>query len=204
MSRPRTIPDTAVLEAAWRVIGRFGPSEFTLSDIAKEAGLAPATLIQRFGSKRGLLLALAQVAAEGADACFAMVRAKNRSPLGALFASFQEMARMAETPEVLANNLAFLQIDLTDPDFRQWTLMNSRATLAGFRSLLEDAIRARELQRCDTEALARLIQAAAHGSMVAWAFHQEGKVGDWMRRDMETLLRPYRVPGKRKSGRKRG
>ena len=99
MGRPRTMPDAAVLEAASRVIARFGPSRFTLSEVAEEAGLAPATLLQRFGSKRGLLLALAQMAAEGADACFAKVRAENRSPLKALFASFDEMARIAVTPE---------------------------------------------------------------------------------------------------------
>ena len=198
MSRTRTKPDAAVLEAAHRVIARLGPAQFTLADVAKETGLAPATLIQRFGSKRGLLLALAKIAAEGAGACFEMVRAGNRSPLKALFASFAEMARLAETPEVLANNLAFLQMDLTDPEFRPWTVMNSRATLAGFRELLEDAIREGELMRCDTEGLARLIQAATHGSMVAWAFHQEGAVEEWLRRDMEMLLRPYRVKQKRK------
>ena len=157
-----------------------------------------ATLIQRFGSKRGLLLALARMAAEGADGCFAKVRAENASPLKALFASFAEMARLAETPEALANNLAFLQIDLTDPEFRRWTLVNSRATLAGFRALLEDAIQAGELEPCDTKGLARLIQAAAHGSMVSWAFHQEGRVAEWMRRDMEVLLAPYRAPKKGK------
>ena len=199
MSRTRTITDAAVLEAAAQVVGRLGPQQFTLANVAQEAGLAPATLIQRFGSKRGLLLALAKTAAEGAGACFAKVRAEHRSPLKALFASFAEMAQLAETPDILANSLAFLQIDLTDPEFRPWTLMNSRAMLAGFRELLEDAIRAGELTRCDTAGLARLIQAATHGSMVSWAFYQEGAVGDWLRRDMEMLLRPYRV----KRGRKR-
>ncbi|MCL4522410.1 MAG: TetR/AcrR family transcriptional regulator [Acidobacteria bacterium] len=198
MSRHRTIPDASVLQAAFRVISRLGPNQFTLADIAKESGLAPATLIQRFGSKRGLLLALAKGAAEGAGGCFAKVRAGNRSPLKALFATFREMARLAKTPEVLANSMAFLQMDLTDPEFRRWTLVNSRATLAGFRDLLEDAIRAGELVKCDTQGLARLIQAAAHGSMVSWAFHQEGKVEEWVRRDMELLLRPYRVARKKK------
>ena len=49
------------------------------------------------------------------------------------------MAQMAETPEMLANNLAFLQIDLTDPEFRQWTLTHFSANDAGYRALLEDA-----------------------------------------------------------------
>ena len=77
MGRPRTKPDAAVLEAAGRVFGTVGPG-FTLADVAKEAGLAPATLVQRFGSKRGLLLAVSKLAAEGADACFAQIRARHR------------------------------------------------------------------------------------------------------------------------------
>jgi AcrR family transcriptional regulator len=193
MSRTRTLPDVTILQAAQQVIGRLGPRQFTLADIAKVAGLAPATLLQRFGSKRGLLLALSQMAAESAGACFAMVREQHRSPLKALFACFDEMARVAETPEVLANSLAFLQMDLTDPEFRRWTLLNSQATLTGFRDLLKDATRAGELLPCeDTAGLARLIQATSHGSLVAWAFHQKGSVTDWLRRDMRLLLKPYR------------
>ena len=40
-----------------------------------------------------------------------------------------------ETPEALANNLAFLEIDLTDPDFHRLALEHSRATLAGYRDI---------------------------------------------------------------------
>jgi AcrR family transcriptional regulator len=191
MGRPRTKSNAAVLEAAAVVFGRTGPS-FTLADVAKEAGLAPATLVQRFGSKRGLLLALSKTAAEGADACFAQIRARHRSPLRTLFACFEFTAGMAQTPEMLANNLAFLQMDLTDPEFRQWTLLNARSTAAGYEALILEAIRAKELKRCDAAALARLINATLHGSMVSWAFFQEGSAADWVRRDMEALLKPYR------------
>jgi len=193
MSRPRTKTDAAVLGAAAEVIARLGPGNFTLADIAKEAGLAPATLIQRFGSKHGLILALVKLSAEGTEACFDRVRAAHRSPLKALFAAVEEMAQMAASPEALANTLAFLQLFLTDPEFRHWTLINSRAMLAGYRKLLDEAVRSRELRRCDTEGLARLINEAAHGSMVLWAFFQEGSAAAWMRRDMELLIAPYRT-----------
>jgi AcrR family transcriptional regulator len=201
MGRPRTTPDATVLEASARVMSRHGPKDFTLAHVAREAGLAPATLIQRFGSKRGLLLALARMAAEGAGACFDAVRARHRSPLRALSASFEEMARLAETPEILANSLAFLQIDLTDPEFRRWMLVNARATSKEIEKLLDEAIRARELRKCDTVAVARLLQAAAHGSMVAWAVFQEGTAVEWVRRDIDLVLAPYRTP---RRGRARG
>lgn len=205
MPRPRTVPDAVVLDAALAVVARLGPTQFTLADVAGQVGLSPATLLQRFGSKRGLLLNLAEQAARGAGSCFDAVRAEHKSPLKALFAAFRAMACLAVSPEVLANNLAFLQMDLTDPDFRKWAAVHSRATLAGFRSLLDDAIDAVELIPCDTIRLARLIQAASHGSLVSWALEQQGSAADWMLRDMETLLAPYRVAksqARRQSGRR--
>jgi AcrR family transcriptional regulator len=196
MGRPRTKTDTSVLEAAARVFSQKGPAEFTLGDVAKEAGLAPATLVQRFGSKRGLLLAIAKMAAEGANACFAMVRDRHRSPIKALFACFEMSASMAATPESLAKSLSFLQLDLIDPEFHHWMLVNAQATEAGYQALLRDAIYAGELARCDTETLTRLIQATLHGSMVSWAVFQKGTAAQWVRRDMEALLKPFR-PAKR-------
>ena len=43
--------------ATMRVMQRRSPVDLTLADVAKEAGVVPATLIQRFGTKRSLLLA---------------------------------------------------------------------------------------------------------------------------------------------------
>jgi len=196
MGGPRTKTDASVLEAAARVFSQKGPAEFALGDVAKEGGLAPATLVQRFGSKRGLLLAIAKMAAEGADGCFAMVRGRHRSPVKALFGCFEMTASMAATPESLARSLSFLQIELIDPEFHKWMLVNAEATEAGYRALLRDCIRAGELARCNTEMLARLIQATLHGSMVSWAVFQKGTAAEWVRRDMEALLRPY-PPAKR-------
>src|SRR5918992_5126590 len=69
--RPRTIDDGDILQAAAMTISRVGPSNFTLADVASAVGLSPATLVQRFGSKRGLMLALAEQGVAGVDACFA-------------------------------------------------------------------------------------------------------------------------------------
>ena len=95
------------------------------------------------------------------------VRAANRSPLGAIFSAVEMMSQMAETPEALANNLAFLQIDLTDPDFHRLAVEHSRATEDGYRALLEEAVAAGELVRCDTARLARVIGALEGGSMLS-------------------------------------
>jgi AcrR family transcriptional regulator len=190
--RPRTIADADILTAANRAIGRLGPARLTLADVAREAGLAPATLVQRFGSKRGLLLALVQTGSDGVDACFDAVRAAHRSPLAALVAAATDMTRHVKSPEELANGLAFLQMDVSDPEFHRIAVENSRRMTAGYRRLLDEAVAARELAPCDTARLARAVGAVSAGSLIGWAILRAGPADRYVRTDLMTLLAPYR------------
>ena len=196
--RPRTVDDHAILHAAAMTISRRGPSNFTLADVAKAVNLSPATLVQRFGSKRGLMLALAEQGVTGVEACFAAVRAAHAAPLDALMAAATEMTRHVDTPEEMANHLAFLQIDLSDPDFYRLMLENSTRILAGYKALLDEAIAVGQLVPCDTRRLAAAVGAMAGGSLIAWAVMREGTAEQFVRRDLQTLLAPYRRSATRK------
>ena len=195
--RPRTVDDAAILEAAGRIITRQGPGKFTLADIASEVGLSAATLVQRFGSKRGLMLALARSARDSVDACFDMVRASNPSPLAAVLTAATEMTRYVKSPEEMSNHLAFLQTDLSDPDFYAVMLENARRIIAGYRKLLDEAMAAGELVPCDTARLARAVDALAGGSLIGWAVYRKGTAEAWVRDDLNTLLEPYRKKGRK-------
>ena len=46
------------------------------------------------------------------------------------------MAGLAESPAAFVRNVAYLQIDLTDPDFRKQLQVQARATRAGLQSLI--------------------------------------------------------------------
>jgi len=70
---------------------------------------------------------------------------------------------MAPTPETLSNNLAFLQVDLVDPDFHKHAHAHSRA-----------------------------VQALIGGSLLQWAIDRDSKVTDRMHQDLDTLVRPRR------------
>ena len=191
--RPRTVSDEDLINATMRVMSRLGPVKLTLAEVAKEAGVTAATLVQRFGSKRAMMLKISSDAAGSADACFAMVRAAHpRSPLAAIYAAATAMTEHMGTPEELANSLAFLQIDISDPDFHAHTLEMSKKHVAGYRALLKDAIAAGELEPHDTLRMARAINAIAGGSLIAWAIFREGTAERWVRRDVETLLAPCR------------
>jgi len=63
---------------------RLGPTELTLSEIAAEAGVTAGALVQRFGSKRQLQIALAEGLAKSAGDLIRALREKHRSPLAAI------------------------------------------------------------------------------------------------------------------------
>jgi AcrR family transcriptional regulator len=193
MARPRTVSDDEILAATIRAMTRLGPVKLTLADVAEEAGLSPAALIKRFGSKRGLLLAVSSAGSTGMAESFRELRRRYASPLEALLVATTFMARHTKSAEELANHLAFLQIDVTDPAFREHMLVISRATLAGYAACIRDAIEARELRPCDAKAVARAVNAVVAGSLIAWAVFRKGSAERWVRDDVETVLAPYRV-----------
>ena len=190
--RPRETSDEEILNATARVMQRLGPTQLTLADVAKEAGVVPATLIQRFRTKRGLLLTLCGSAPAAMPRQFAGARGRYKSPIKALIKIYADCTAFAPTPEAVANGLAWLQNDLTDPDFHTITLAQFRAIRSETKKLLDEAIAERELRPCNTAALARLVQHLNGGSMLSWAVYRRGSVANWLRRDLEMLLRPYR------------
>ena len=192
MSRPRKVEDDAVFMAAYRVMQRLGPGELTLNEIAAEAGLTAGALVQRFGSKRDLLLVLSERFSSGTGEMFAQLRQGHRSPLAMLRAYSDCMAQMASSPAALARNFAYLQIDLTDPDFRRNLARSAKGTQEELQKLVREAIAAKELlPTTNVKQLARLVEAVVGGSMMAWAFHQEGTAQKSMRRDLDAVLKPY-------------
>ena len=198
--RPRKVTDEQIYAAAYRAMTRVGPGELTLAVIAAEAGVTAAALSQRFGSKRQLLLALAAGAAESAGEFIASLARKHRSPLAAVREYAECMAHLAPSPAVVVRSLAYLQIDLTDPDFRGHLAVQARATREGLQRLLKDAIAAGELSRgTNVRMLARTLEVVLHGSLLTWAFYQEGTAAKWLRQNTDAVLAPH-APRRRRSG----
>jgi len=199
VSRPRKATDDEVFAAAYRAMTRLGPGELTLAEIAAEAGLTAGALVQRFGSKRELLLQLAAGAADGNASFIRGLRAKHRTPLSVLRAYAECLADLAASPAALARNLAYLQIDLTDDDFRQHLLAQARATRTAMVELLEDAISTGELARdTDPRELARAIETALSGSLITWAIYRDGAAAKWLRDDVDAVLAPHLAKRRRR------
>jgi len=190
--RRQKVSDDEVFAAAQRAMTRQGPHELTLAEIASEAGVSAGRLVQRFGSKRALLLALAERFSGSAGPVFAGLREAHRRPLATLRAYAACMADLAVTPEALSRNLAYLQIDLTDPEFRAHLLANARATRREIEALLRAAIAEQEVRAdVNVRRLARTVETAISGSLMTWACYREGSAAAWMRRDLDAVLQPY-------------
>ena len=191
--RPRKVADATIFAAMQRVMMRVGPSELTLQAIAQEAGLTAGALVQRFGSKRGLMVALARHAAEGSRDLDGEVRRGRRSPLAALRACAAMWAELAPDPAAATRNLAYLLNDLTDAALSEHLRSQSRATRAWYERLIREAIAAGELvPGTNPRRLARTIEATLGGSLLAWMTYREGPAAAWLRRDLDAVLEPYR------------
>jgi hypothetical protein len=92
----------------------------------------------------------------------------------------------------LANTLAFMQLDLVDPEFTVIAAEQSREMRAQIRTLLVEGTAAGELMRHDHTRLAQAIYTTWSGSLMTWAVDGDGELTSWLQRDLEILLAPYR------------
>lgn len=190
--RPRGVDDAVILRAVVEVIGRVGPARLTLAAVADEVGVVPGTLVQRFGSKRGLLLALAGRAVQDAGTLHRRVMDRHRSPLAALRAFAAGSMSEVATPEKYANHLAFLCMDLTDPEFHAHALAVHEANGRVIETLLAEAVSAGELRPgTDTGALAASVQVAVAGAGLTWALDRRGTLAERLAREIDTVLAPH-------------
>jgi AcrR family transcriptional regulator len=189
LGRPRKASDEEIYQAAFRVMGRLGPTDWTLADIAAEVGLTPGALVQRFGSKRRLQVDLIRLFADTVPDLYAGLRRQHTSPLAAVRAYVERVACLAESTEAFAHHLDYLKLDLTDPEMHGHF---RRQAVAGRKFLevsLTDAVSAGELpQTTDPAALARMLETTITGSLFTWATYQEESAADWMRHDVELVL----------------
>jgi AcrR family transcriptional regulator len=157
--RTKRITNAQLLMTAARVVNERGAEHTRLSDIAAVSGLAPATLLQRFGSLEGLLDAISAVFMEQVRDAFDVYGA---SPLAGLETSLARIGR--------DRHLVFL---VTRPAGAAVWSLELRKHIA---FSLAGAVEAGELVHCDVALLARRIQIGFYG--LALAALLEGRVVD--------------------------
>lgn len=204
MARPKTRSDEEVLAATARVLGRRGPHAFTLADVARASGLAPATLLQRFGSKRRLLVAFACWASRRADAPFEHAARRGGSALEQLRHALLRMAGPVGGRRRFATHLALLLEDVRDPALRRAAAGHARRTEENIARLLRAAARQGEIALEHPERWAAVVQAAWNGALIQWGLRGRGPLEAALERLLSTLLASAASSRRRARGRRAG
>lgn len=182
--------DDAMLDAAGRALVLYGPSAFTLARAGEQAGIAAATLVKRFGSKRAVFVRLSQRWIARLEAELPLVGAG--STVDRIRAVALHGYHGFDDPATAARQLAALAVDLQDDELREllhrgWSIV--RAHLAGH---VADAVAAGELAGCPPpEQLARILFAAMEGGCLAWSVHPDGSLIARLAADLDALLAPW-------------
>jgi AcrR family transcriptional regulator len=180
MPRKRTIPDEDLLDAALGLVREVGPDAVSFGSLASRVGLAPSTLVQRFGSKAALLQAAllrawAQLEAATDDA----IAAAPDEPAGVvdLLVSLTGQYDVHD----FADQLRVLREDLRDPVLRE----RGQAWFGKLSQAVEARLVGARGQKGD---LGRLVVATWQGTLTVWSFTRDAPVVDVVRDTLGELL----------------
>jgi AcrR family transcriptional regulator len=193
MPRPKTLPDSAVLKAAYALVHRRGPDALTFSTLAQACGLSASTLVQRFKSKADLIRSTLSYAWDGLDEKTAAISAKvPKTPDGAV-QLLTQLSRDYGEIEAYADALLILREDLRDPALRArgatWKAVLTRA--------LEDCFAA---EPHAPQGIGLLMAAQWQGSVLWWSFDPKGRVEQYVEDNLAKFVAA--IVGARQAARK--
>lgn len=171
MPRTKALSDEAVLDSVARVMFRKGPQDFTLAEAAREAGVSPATLIQRFGGKHALIV---RAVARDNDR-FAEILRQPPPARGAeaVIGFFSRMSQAFSSAGPFADQLLWLREDMRDPELNAL----ARQRFAVLRAAI--AARMPPLP-IPAELAARLVEAQWQGALNQWGIEPVGGLADYV------------------------
>ncbi len=149
MPRTRTIPDDRIFAAILRLLSEGGDKAVSFGTVSKAVGLAPPTLVQRFGSRDGMVRAARLAAWDALD-----------SRTDAAIANSDDKGPQALLKAIGPVDASFVAADLKDAD------LALRA--AGWRARVESALGLRLGAGQKAKETAALMFAAWQGQLL-WA-----------------------------------
>lgn len=177
MPRPKLKSDEEVLEAAQRVLKRRGPIEFTLSDVAIEAGLSRAALIQRFSNRDTLLVRMMERSVAEVERYLDALPA-SPGPEG-LWEFLQALVRSMGTHYDFSVNFLISWYELQSAELRALAIRRTRAVVEAIRKRLPRGAPARaEL----------LLHSVIAGATTQWTTDPHSELADYVLAQLAVTL----------------
>lgn len=182
MSRGKSISDAQLLERLLAAVREHGPSELSFAKAAEAAGLAAPTLVQRFGTRVGMVEAILLRAWDELDEATAAADAEAPPhPAGAVELLLR-LTNSAAADYNVTDGLLLLREDIRNPVLRaRGAAWGARLAKGLGRRLSEDADRALELGW----QMASLWQ----GTLIWWAFRRDATPDVTVRETLEGWCR---------------
>jgi AcrR family transcriptional regulator len=180
MPRRKLISDEEILDRALPIIAQAGPGGFTMADIAKDVGVSPATLFQRFGDKQTLV---ERVFARDNDRFVAWLESLPEG-VGAdvVVRIYADSTNLFGDSANLADQLLWLREDIRDPALNRL----ARRRFALFRAMIVKRLPPMPIP---PERAANLLDAQYHGALVQWAMEPHGRLADFVSASLTDCFR---------------
>lgn len=175
MARTKQQSDEVLLDAAMPTLFGKRPYEFTLVEVGQAVGLSPATLVQRFRSKQGLVLAALHLSNRRNIA--AIDRLPPDKGAVAVIRIFVDRTPGPEHEHLLSDQLLWLRESIADPQINALT----RNYFDKFRRAICDRMPALSIPAADA---ALLVEAQWHGSMTQWGIGRDGNLRAFVERNL--------------------
>jgi AcrR family transcriptional regulator len=176
--------DDQILDEADAVMQRLGP-DFTLADVSRICGLSPATLVQRFGDKRGLIVRAA--ARRNHRFVSVLAGAPRATGVDAVIDLFWSVTPGEQEEVALAEQLHWMRDDLRDPDLNSF----ARERRERLHAAVMERLPPLPIQAARA---ARLLEAQWRGALLQWALEPKGALSDYVAdslTDWFTLAAPW-------------
>jgi AcrR family transcriptional regulator len=180
MPRRKRISDEEILDLALPIMAQAGPGGFTIADVARAVGVAPATLFQRFGDRQTLI----EQAFARDNVRFVAWLETLPQGVGAdvVIQVYAEATKLFGDNPSMADHLLWLREDIRDPGLNR--LARERFKL--FRAVVVERLPPMPIP---PERAADLLDALHHGAVMQWAIEPDGRLADAVAERLRDLFR---------------
>jgi AcrR family transcriptional regulator len=180
MPRRKSISDEEILDRALPLMAAAGPAGFTLAGLAREVGVAPATLIQRFGDKQALIeRAFARDNERFVPWLESLPQGVGVDVVVRIYADATRL--FGDNPNV-SDHLLWLREDVRDPAL-------NRLAKDRFRLFRAEIVKRLPPLAIPAHRAARLLDAQYHGAVMQWALEPQGKLADFVADSLKDWFR---------------
>lgn len=178
MGRSKTVSDAALLDLLLPALRDAGPAGLTFSKASKAAGLSPASLVQRFGSRDAMIVAVLSHAWDRLTAMTATLDTElPPTPRGAIELLLRLLLEN-EADYAVGDGLMLLREDLRSPVLRaRGAAWGASLAAALGRRLAND--------HAEAQRLGWQMASIWQGALIWWAFARGSRVEDAIARSLE-------------------